>query len=54
MLGNIGETKLQTAMKSCADTYSGYIEVLDDGKTLSIDGKAKKTKARPLRNWCVF
>ena len=42
MLGNIGETKLQTAMKSCGDTYSGYIEVLDDGKTLSIDGKGEE------------
>jgi hypothetical protein len=49
MLGNIGETKLQTAMKSCADTYSGYIEVLDNGKTLSIDGDGKEDQGAPVK-----
>jgi hypothetical protein len=48
MLGNIGETTLQTAMKSCADKYSGYIDVLDSGKTLSIDGEGKEDQGAPI------
>jgi len=41
-IGSIGKSKLQAALESCADTYSGHIEVLDDGKTLSIDGKGEE------------
>ncbi len=48
-LGSIGETKLQTAMKSCADTYSGYIDVLDNGKTLSIDGDGDEDQGAPVK-----
>jgi hypothetical protein len=55
MLGNIGETKLQTAMKSCAGTYSGYIDVLDNGKTLSIDGEGKEDQGAPIEELvCVL
>ena len=47
-LGSIGETKLQTAMKSCATDYSGYAQLMDDGKTVSIDGAGKDSEGAPI------
>ena len=47
-LGSIGETKLQTAMKSCATDYSGYAQLMDSGKTVSIDGAGKDSAGAPI------
>lgn len=51
----MGETTLQKAVKSCASDYSGYIDVLDDGKTLNIDGEGKESDGSPIKETaCVL
>ncbi|MFM2032994.1 MAG: hypothetical protein RLZZ297_1759 [Chloroflexota bacterium] len=54
-LSSLGKTRLQQAVESCADKYSGYIDVLDNGKTLSIDGDGKEDEGSPIEETaCVF
>lgn len=54
-LGNIGKTKLQTVAESCASEYSGYVDVLDNGKTISIDGEGEEDPGSPMKETaCVL
>ena len=47
-LGSIGKSKLQAAMESCVSQYPDYVELLDGGKTVSIDGEGKEDQGAPI------
>jgi hypothetical protein len=48
-IGSIGTSTLQAAVESCASEYSGYVDVLDNGKTISIDGNGEEKSGAPIQ-----